>query len=75
MGSVFKPTYRDRHGATRKTACWYARYTDASGVQRRVKGFADKSATLQLLAKLEREATAARHGVDLPTAAEPDDEK
>lgn len=68
MGSVFKPTYTDRDGNTRKTACWYARYTDATGRQQRVKGFTDKSLTLQLLAKLEREATAARHGIDVPTA-------
>jgi integrase len=68
MGSIFKPTYTDRHGQTRKTACWYARYTDATGRQRRVKGFTDKALTLQLLAKLEREATASRHGIDVPTA-------
>lgn len=68
MGGVFKPTYTDRHGNTRHTKVWYARYTDATGRQRRVKGFADKSLTLQLLAKLEREATAARHGIHIPTA-------
>ena len=42
---------------------WYVEYRDADGIVRRVPGFADKKATEQLAARLEREAAQRKTGL------------
>ncbi len=71
MGSVFKPTYTKKDSLTGETVThklkkWYVKYRDAEGVVRKVAGFTDKSATQQLLAKLEREAELEKLGITDP---------
>jgi len=63
MASVFRRKYtkvvNDRK-VKKQSQCWYIKYRDADGIERRVKGYKDKTATQQLAAKLEREAELAR---------------
>ncbi len=68
MASIFKPTYSKIDPKTgkrikRKAKKWYVQYRDQSGIVRRVPGFADKEATRQLGAKLEKQS--ARNEVGL----------
>ncbi len=60
MGRVFKTTYpvtgKDGTRKRVKSRKWYVSYRDADGILRRRAGYSDKEATLQLLAKLERDA-------------------
>jgi integrase len=71
MGRVFKPFWTKKGDPKRHyTKSYYAEYTDAAGRQRRAKGFADRGATLQLLARLEREAAMVRAGLLPPGAAD-----
>ena len=66
MGSVRKMTYTGRDGKKKKTAHWYACYTTHAGKQKRERGFKDKAATLQLLARRELEAAQVRAGLRHP---------
>ncbi len=71
MASIYKKTYTKRDPATgqrtkRKTRKWWVKYRDANGTVKRVPGRTDKAATLQLAAKLEREAELKRSGVHDP---------
>lgn len=67
MGSVRRLQYTDRKtGKAKKTPRFYACFTDHTGTQRRVPGFPDRAATLQLLARLEREAAEVRAGLRTP---------
>jgi len=68
MASVFKPTYTKTDPKTgkkvkKKLKKWYVKYRDAEGIVQKVPGFTDKSATLQLAAKLERDAELGRMGI------------
>ena len=42
---VFKPTYTDRKGGTKKAVNWYVDLSDQRGLRRSIKGFTDKAAT------------------------------
>jgi len=68
MASILKQRYTTIEPETgrrirRKSACWYVDYKAADGTRKRVKGFRDKQATVQLAAKLEKEAELARAGI------------
>ena len=68
MASLFKPTYTAREPATgntdkKRSAKWYVKYRDADGIIRRVPGYTDKEATLQLAAQLEKRAALQAVGV------------
>jgi integrase len=74
MGRIFKPFYTkadtsvDPNGTLRcrvTVQCWYCEYVDANGKQRRKKAYKDKAASLQLLAKLERQSARTREGLEL----------
>jgi integrase/recombinase XerC len=67
MGSVRKLWQKNkRTGKVGKTSKYYCTYTDHTGRQRRVPAFPDRAASLQLLAKLEREAAEVRAGLRHP---------
>jgi integrase len=67
MASVFRPTYSDKKtGRTRKLRRWYVKYRDADGTVRRVRGYADKEATKQLAARLEKQAARRQEGMTDP---------
>lgn len=51
MGRVFRPTYKDRHGVTKRVANWYVEYTDAAGKTRRRRVGKDKRLAEQVLAR------------------------
>ena len=59
MASIFKQQYTTKNAegkkAKKKSQCWYVDYKAADGTRKRIKGFKDKAATIQLAAKLERE--------------------
>ena len=66
MASLFKRKYRkliDGKKVKKQSQCWYVKYRDADGIERRVRGYKDKEATRQLAARLEKEAELAREGV------------
>src|SRR5262245_44435579 len=68
MASIFKPTYTTVDPATgtkqrRKTKKWYIQYRDSDGIVRRIPGYADKEATRQYAAKLERQAARGEQGM------------
>jgi len=68
MASIFKQTYTTTDKKTgrrirKKTSCWYIDYKAADGTRKRIKGFKDKGATIQLAARLEREAELAAAGI------------
>ncbi len=67
MASVFKQKYTVA-GNNGKRICkqskyWYIDYKTADGTRKRVKGFKDKQATVQLAAKLEKEAELGKAGI------------
>ena len=51
---VFQSSYRDRAGNRRKTRTWYVEIRDVRGDVRRITGFRDKRATLEMGRKLAR---------------------
>jgi integrase len=51
MGRVFRPSYRDRHGASKQTTNWYVEFTDTSGKTTRRKVGRDKRLAEQVLAR------------------------
>jgi len=67
MASIFHQKYtdKDKNGKTvrRQSKFWYVDYRTADGTRKRIKGYRDKAATVQLAAKLEREAELAHAGV------------
>ena len=67
MASIFRQQYttKDQNGKRikKKSAYWYIDYKAAGGIRKRVKGFKDKTATVQLAAKLEKEAELAEAGI------------
>ena len=67
MASIFKQKYTvagDNGKRIRKQSqSWYIDYKTAEGTRKRVKGFKDKQATVQLAAKLEKESELAQAGV------------
>jgi len=67
MASIFKQQYttigKDGKRIKKKSAYWYIDYKAAGGMRKRLKGFKDKTATVQLAAKLEKEAELAQAGV------------
>lgn len=50
---VFKATYRDRKGRTRKTAKWYVEFYDHKDKRQRIAAFTSKSATEEFGRKLD----------------------
>jgi len=66
MASIYKrkrnQTVNGRR-VKRQSKCWYIKYRDAEGIERRVKGYKDKVATQQRAAQLEREAELGSSGV------------
>jgi integrase len=67
MASVFKQSYtmKNKSGkrVSKKSKFWYVDFKDADGARKRVKGFRDKAATIQLAAELEKKAELARAGI------------
>ena len=67
MASIYKRRRRVKLGGgktvTRQSGKWHIKYADADGIERRVVGFTDKMATVQLAASLEKEAALAKAGV------------
>jgi len=66
MASVFKRKYTkliDGKRVKKQSQCWYVKYRDGDGIERRVKAYKDKGASQQLAARLEKEAELAREGV------------
>ena len=67
MASIFKRKRKivrpDGRKAIKQSRCWYVKYRDVDGIERRVKGYADKEATRQMAARLEKEAALANEGV------------
>jgi len=67
MASVFKRKRKVKLAGGRtvkkQSQCWYVKYRDGDGIERRVKGYKDKEATRQLAARLAKEAELAREGV------------
>jgi integrase len=66
MAAVFRQQYTksgpDGDRVSKLTRKWYIEYVDANGVTQRVPGYADKGATLQLAAQLERQAAQGKVG-------------
>jgi integrase/recombinase XerD len=73
MARVFRPKYTtlgpDGRRIVKRAKSYYAEYTTSDGVQRRVKGFPDKTATQALLARLIKQARDARAGLADPYEA------
>jgi len=66
MASVFKRKYTKVMSGRRvkkQSQCWYIKYRNADGIERRIKAFKDKTASQQLAAKLLKEAELAKAGV------------
>jgi integrase len=66
MASIFKRKYNkvvDGRKVKKQSKCWYVKYRDADGIERRVKGYLDKEATKQMAARLEKETALASEGV------------
>lgn len=51
---VFRQKYTDRAGKTRESSKWYVEFKDADEQERRLPGFTDKAATVELGKKVER---------------------
>lgn len=51
---VFRQTYKDRNGKTKKLARWYLGFVDHRGRPRKMPGFPDKSVTEELGRRIER---------------------
>ena len=74
MASIFKKnisTIDPKTGlnVVKKSKKWWIKYRDADGFVRRIPGCTDKAATLQMAAKLEREAELKKAGVNDPYGA------
>ena len=67
MASILKQSYtvKDKNGKRirKKSTFWYVDYKTEDGTRKRVKGFKDKAATVQLSAELERNAELAQRGI------------
>ena len=67
MASIFhqKYTAKDASGKIirKQSQYWYIDYKTAEGTRKRVKGFKDKTSTVQLSAKLEKESELAQAGI------------
>ena len=66
MASIFKRKYTkliDSKRVKKQSQCWYVKYRDADGIERRVRAYKDKEASRQLAARLEKEAELAKAGV------------
>ncbi|MCH7872130.1 MAG: hypothetical protein IID33_10565, partial [Planctomycetes bacterium] len=67
MARIFKQHYTAKAPSggrvTKQSRRWYVEFRDADGVRRRVPGFADKAATQQLAAELERNAERVESGL------------
>ncbi len=67
MASIFRQKYtvKDDSGKIirKQSQYWYIDYRTADGTRKRVKGFKDKTATVQLAARLEKEAELAEAGI------------
>ena len=67
MASILRQMYtvKDESGKTirKYSQYYYIDYKAAGGIRKRIKGYKDKTATLQLAAKLEKEAELADSGV------------
>ncbi len=66
MASVFRHKYNkivEGRKVKKQSKCWYVKYRDADGIERRVKGYFDKEATKQMAARLGKEAALANEGV------------
>ncbi|MFC1635672.1 tyrosine-type recombinase/integrase [Planctomycetota bacterium] len=67
MASILRQSYtvQGKNGKRikKKSTCWYVDYKTEDGTRKRVKGFKDKAATIQLAAELERNAELARRGI------------
>ncbi len=68
MGTVYKPTYKDRAGKKKKRRKWYIAYKDHNDERQVEPAFTDKEASQRLLQR--RETEAARRRVGLPVAEE-----
>ena len=55
--------HRQEDRPRRKLKGWYVKYRDADGIVRRVPGYADREATKQLAARLERDAARRQEGM------------
>lgn len=51
---VFRQKYTDRAGKTRESSKWYVEFKDADDRERRLPGFTDKAATVELGKRVER---------------------
>ncbi|MDM4014889.1 tyrosine-type recombinase/integrase [Roseiconus lacunae] len=68
MAFLFRPTYKDKTGKTKKTRKWYAGgIVGPDGKKRRVPLCADKTAAQAMLADLLRDADRIAAGVGKPT--------
>jgi len=67
MASIFKQSYtmKNKSGkrVRKKSKFWYVDFKDGEGAKKRVKGFRDKAATIQLAVELEKKAELARSGI------------
>ena len=66
MASVYKRKYNrvvKGEKVKKQSRSWYVKYRDADGIERRIRGFKDKTATQQLAAKLEKEAELGQVGI------------
>ena len=66
MASVYRHKYNktvNGKKVKKQSKCWYVKYRDKDGIEHRVKGFKDKTATQQLAAQLEREAELGEVGI------------
>ncbi len=66
MASVYKRKYTsvvNGKKVKKQSRCWYIKYRDANGIERRVKGYMDKTATRQKAADLVKAAELEHSGV------------
>lgn len=63
---ITRPLTQDGKRYRDESTKWYVQYKDAEGTWRRVPGYTDKDATLQLAAELERKAERRQSGLSDP---------
>jgi len=67
MASIFRQKYtvtgENGKRIRKQSQYWYIDHKTAEGTRKRVKAFKDKTATVQLAAKLEKEAELAQAGI------------
>ena len=51
---VFRQKYKDRNGETKESSKWYIQFTDQNADTKRIAGFTDKGATVELGRKVRR---------------------